>query len=55
MVIREYDYMKEVEQFGFNVSSVNRVCKGHRKTSGGFRWKYIELEDLAQSIDCDDE
>lgn len=45
LLIREYSYMKEVEEYGFNYNSVWRVCKGRRKTHKGFAWKYLDCDD----------
>ena len=40
-IIAEFPSGAEVERIlGFNVSNINNVCKGKRKTAYGFIWKY---------------
>lgn len=39
--IREYDTITQASQItGVNLSKISAVCKGKRKTSGGYVWKY---------------
>lgn len=40
-LIKIFDYMREVEKYGFNYTQVWGVCNGRRKTSKGYIWKYI--------------
>jgi hypothetical protein len=40
-LIKVFDYMREVEKYGFNYTQVWGVCNGRRKTSKGFIWKYV--------------
>ena len=35
--------MGEVErQLGISTSKISGVCKGKRKTTGGYKWKYYD-------------
>lgn len=43
-IIKEYEYITKVKNDGFCVSNVLNVCKGKRKTSGGYKWKYKNIE-----------
>ena len=39
--IREFDYIKQAsEELNIDSSSISAVCKGKRKTAGGYIWKY---------------
>ena len=39
--IRNYEYIKDAsEQLKIDASSISSVCKGKRKTAGGYIWKY---------------
>jgi len=39
--IAEYDCIKSVERItGIANNNIVKVCKGHRKTAGGFIWRY---------------
>lgn len=40
-LIRSWEYMSlAAESLNINKSSIGKVCKGHRKTAGGFVWAY---------------
>ena len=39
---RTFDSTREVEtELGINHTSVGDVCKGKRKTAGGYHWRYV--------------
>lgn len=39
--IKEWQYMsKAAKELGINKANISEVCKGNRKTAGGFVWKY---------------
>ena len=41
--IKKYDYIKKAEkELNIDSSSISSVCKGKRKTAGGYIWKYKE-------------
>lgn len=40
--VKEYSYMKEVSEYGFDVSNVRKCCKGVQMQYLKFRWMYIE-------------
>lgn len=43
IVIAEYGSLAEAEkQTGVGHGQISRVCKGNRKTAGGYIWKYVE-------------
>lgn len=44
--IKEFNYMGEVELFGFCKSQVWAVCNRKRKTSYGYIWRYKEDENI---------
>lgn len=39
-LIKEYSYIGEVDNYGFDKSSVISVCKGKGKTHKGYKWMY---------------
>lgn len=39
-IIKEWEYLSQVQDFGFHKGDVRRVCKGKRDTASGFKWKY---------------
>ena len=42
-IIKIWDSMGEVErQLGISTSKISGVCKGKRKTTGGYKWKYYD-------------
>lgn len=42
-VINKWESQKEAEKhLGFRIH-ISEVCKGKRKTAGGFKWKYLKL------------
>jgi group I intron endonuclease len=41
-LIKEYEYLNQVAEDGFNIGNVGSVCNGRAKTSGGFIWKFKE-------------
>lgn len=45
----EFESIKEAaEKYGLKETHISRVCRGGRKTTGGFRWAYAEdLKDMA--------
>lgn len=42
-----------VEACGFNKAAIKRVCNGHRKSTGGYGWKWVQ-HDGSSPIDEDD-
>lgn len=41
--IKLWTSMKEAaESLGIKYQSISRVCRGERKTSGGYKWEYVE-------------
>lgn len=39
--IRKWDYMSEAtKELNINKGNITEVCKGHRKSAGGYVWKY---------------
>lgn len=38
--IREFESIKEAEQFLGKRSNISACCRGERKTSNGYKWKY---------------
>ena len=39
--IKQWDSVKEAEMFyKISTGSISKVCKGKRKTAGGYKWKY---------------
>lgn len=40
LLIKEYEYLTQVLDDGFNVGNVGSVCNGKAKTAGGFVWKF---------------
>lgn len=40
-VLEIYESMSSVKDQGFNRGHVGEVCRGIRKTHGGFSWKYV--------------
>ena len=38
--------LKKDKNFGKLIGHIFSCCAGHRKTSGGFKWEYVKLEDL---------
>lgn len=39
--IKTYEYIKDAKkELGINEASISLVCKGKRKTAGGYIWKY---------------
>lgn len=40
LIIKEYEYLTQVLDGGFNVGNVGSVCNGKAKTAGGFIWKF---------------
>ena len=49
--IRLWSSMKEAaENLGIKYQGISRVCRGERKTSGGYRWEYTE-EFIQDGID----
>lgn len=44
IVVRTFDSVKEAANCtGIDASSINKVCKGDRKTAGGYRWEYVSV------------
>ena len=41
-LIKEYEYLTQVADDGFNVGNVGSVCNGKLKSAGGFVWKFKE-------------
>lgn len=44
-IVREYSSIVEVEKYDFKSRAISRVCKGERKSYGGFKWEYINNSD----------
>jgi group I intron endonuclease len=44
VLVKEYDYLSQVSEDGFNIGNVGSVCNGKPKykSSGGFVWKFKE-------------
>lgn len=43
-ILKIYDSASEASRLNnLNHSKISRVCRGERKTTGGFLWKYIIL------------
>ena len=42
VLIKEYDYLSQVIEDGFNIGNVSGVCNGRGKTSGGYIWRFKE-------------
>lgn len=42
-LIREYEYGKQTEEYGFNSNIVSKVCRGINKTHKGFIFSFIKL------------
>lgn len=42
-IVRRYNRIKDVEEFGFSRQNVCSVCRGDLLTAGGFIWEYEEL------------
>lgn len=40
--VREFQYIKQAEQFGFNGACVSGCCRGKSKTHKGYKWMYLE-------------
>jgi hypothetical protein len=40
-IIREYDYIRQVSDYGYNVSGVNNVLRGISEKYKGYKWEYI--------------
>lgn len=40
LLIKEYEYLTQVLDDGFNVGNVGSVCNGKAKTAGGFIWRF---------------
>jgi group I intron endonuclease len=38
--VKEYEYLTQVLDGGFNVGNVGNVCNGKAKSAGGFIWKF---------------
>lgn len=44
--IKIWNSVKEINQIlGIDDSSIHKVCKGTRKTAGGYKWRYYEKEE----------
>ena len=41
-IIKTYPSVREAERCVNANKHINDVCKGKRKTAGGYKWKYIE-------------
>lgn len=41
-LIKVYDYLSEVEKFGFSATTICKCCKNKQKTAYGYKWKYSE-------------
>ena len=44
------EVLKEDKNFGKLMAHIFSCCTGHEKTSGGFKWEYVKLEDLPGEI-----
>lgn len=40
-LVRIWDCIKDVEK-EYGIKGITSVCRGKRKTAGGFKWKYVE-------------
>jgi group I intron endonuclease len=40
--VKEYEYISQVKECGFNIGNVSSVARGKFKTAGGFIWKFKE-------------
>lgn len=40
--VKEYDYISQVKEDGFNIGNVSYVANGKSKTAGGFIWRFKE-------------
>ena len=40
-LVRVWDCIKDVEK-EYGIKGITSVCRGKRKTAGGFKWKYVE-------------
>jgi hypothetical protein len=50
--IQTFDSLKQItELFGFDRSSIIRVCKNRAKTAYGYKWTYAEEQEIINSFD----
>lgn len=48
--IKEYDTITQAAlETGSNISKISAVCKGNRKTTNGYKWKYSEDKNISFS------
>lgn len=40
-IIRTFEYIKQVAEFGFDPNAVLRCCKGKQKQYKGYKWEYL--------------
>ena len=42
-IIKIFDYIKQAQiETGIGYGNIVAVCRGNRKTAGGYIWKYVE-------------
>jgi len=41
-VIKIWDDLQSIKEFGMNSKFISQVCRGKRKTAFGFKWKFFE-------------
>lgn len=46
LVVKEYEKIKDAKQDGFHPGHISSVCSGKLKTHGGYRWEYIDPENI---------
>jgi group I intron endonuclease len=42
VLVKEYDYLSQVAEYGFHIGNVGSVCNGKLKSASGFNWKFKE-------------
>jgi len=45
VLIKEYDFLSQVKDYGFHIGNVGSVCNGKLKTHKGFVWKFKDVLD----------
>lgn len=43
-IVKEYEFINQVVEDGFNAGNVTMAAKGKLKSSGGYIWKYKEYD-----------
>ena len=44
-ILEEFDSIEDaVIKYGIQSTKISSVCRGERKTTGGFRWKYLDVD-----------